>query len=44
MGLLLGENLISWGGGLGEGGQKIPPDRSLADFCLGSRTMVFTVF
>ena len=30
--LLLGENLLEWGGGLEEGGQKIRPDRRWADF------------
>ena len=30
--LLLGENLLEWGGGLEEGGQKIRPDRRGAVF------------
>ena len=30
-GLLLGENLLEWGGGLEEGGQKIGPGRRWAD-------------
>ena len=31
LGLLLGENLLEWGGGLEEGTQKIRPDRRWAD-------------
>ena len=30
--LLLGENLLKWGGGLEEGGQKIRPDRRVGGF------------
>ena len=29
--LLLGENLLEWGGGLEEGGQQIRPDGRVAD-------------
>ena len=29
--LLLGENLLKWGGGLEEGGQKIRPETRVAD-------------
>ena len=42
--LLLGENLLEWGGGLEEGGQKIGPDRRWADLFDGSKSMAGAVF
>ena len=43
--LLLGENLLEWGGGLEEGGQKIRPDRRWADFLFdGSKSMAGAAF
>ena len=42
--LLLGENLLEWGGGLEEGGQKIRPDRRWADLFDGSKSMAGAVF
>ena len=42
--LLLGENLLEWGGGLEEGGQKIRPGPRWADFFYGSKSMAGAVF
>ena len=42
--LLLGENLLKWGGGLEEGGQKIRPGRGGADLFDGSKSMAGAVF
>ena len=40
--LLLGENLLEWGGGLEEGGQKIRPGGRVADFFGGRRYVLDT--
>ena len=42
--LLLGENLLEWGGGLEEGGQKIRPGPRWADLFDGSESMAGAVF
>ena len=42
--LLLGENLLKWGGGLEEGGQKIGPDGGWADLFDGSKSMAGAMF
>ena len=43
-GLLLGENVLEWGGGLEEGGQKIRPEPRWADLFDGSKSMAGVVF
>ena len=42
--LLLGENLLEWGGGLEEGGQKIRPETRGADLFDASKSMAGAVF
>ena len=42
--LLLGENLLKWGGGPEEGDQKIGPERRWADLFDGSKSMAGGVF
>ena len=44
--LLLGENLLEWGGGLEEGGQKIGPGggRAVCFFFDGSKSMAGAMF
>ena len=42
--LLLGENLLKWGGGLEEGGQKFDLTGGWADFFVCSKSMAGAVF
>ena len=42
VGLLLGENLVNWGGGPGEGGSKLTFERGEADFSLTFWIVLFT--